>query len=220
MRLLQAPGALPAVVYCGRRRTCEEVAEALVAGGIRAAVYHAGLAAGRRTATLDAFLAGDLDVVAATTAFGMGIDKADVRSVVHWALPASPEEYYQQAGRAGRDGEPARCTLLYSPRDKGLIVYFINRAKLDGAALEAVHASLADGGRRAAACSAPPSGRCPARSRARRWRRSSGPGALELLPRADGHVLGPARRRPALSAATSPPRWWPASGSSASAGTG
>jgi ATP-dependent DNA helicase RecQ len=145
MRLLQAPGALPAVVYCGRRRTCEEVAEALVAGGIRAAVYHAGLAAGRRTATLDAFLAGDLDVVAATTAFGMGIDKADVRSVVHWALPASPEEYYQQAGRAGRDGESARCTLLYSPRDKGLIVYFINRAKLDGAALEAVHRSLAEG---------------------------------------------------------------------------
>jgi ATP-dependent DNA helicase RecQ len=143
MRLLQAPGALPAVVYCGRRRTCEEVAEALVAGGIKAAVYHAGLAGGRRTATLDAFLAGDLDVVAATTAFGMGIDKADVRSVVHWALPASPEEYYQQAGRAGRDGEPARCTLLYSPRDKGLIVYFINRAKLDGGDLEAVHSSLA-----------------------------------------------------------------------------
>jgi ATP-dependent DNA helicase RecQ len=144
MRLLRAPAALPAVIYCGRRRTCEEVSEALVAGGIRAAVYHAGLAADRRTATLEAFLAGDLDAVAATTAFGMGIDKADVRSVVHWALPASPEEYYQQAGRAGRDGEQARCTLLYAPRDKGLTVYFINRAKLDGAALETVHRSLAE----------------------------------------------------------------------------
>jgi ATP-dependent DNA helicase RecQ len=142
--LLDADDALPAVVYCGRRRTCEEVAEELAAGGLRAAAYHAGLAGDARTATLERFLAGELDVVAATTAFGMGIDKADVRSVVHWALPASPEEYYQQAGRAGRDGLPARCTLLYSPRDKGLIVYFINRAKLDGGDLEAVHRRLAE----------------------------------------------------------------------------
>jgi ATP-dependent DNA helicase RecQ len=142
--LLEADGALPAVVYCGRRRTCEEVAEALAAAGMRAAVYHAGLSGDTRSATLDRFLAGELDAVAATTAFGMGIDKADVRSVVHWALPASPEEYYQQAGRAGRDGLPARCTLLYSPRDKGLIVYFINRAKLDGGDLEAVHRRLAE----------------------------------------------------------------------------
>jgi ATP-dependent DNA helicase RecQ len=140
--LLEADGALPAVVYCGRRRTCEEVAEALAAAGLRAIAYHAGLSGDARSATLDRFLAGELDVVAATTAFGMGIDKADVRSVVHWALPASPEEYYQQAGRAGRDGLPARCTLLYSPRDKGLIVYFINRAKLDGGDLEAVHRRL------------------------------------------------------------------------------
>ncbi len=143
MQLLGAPGALPAVIYCGRRRTCEEVVSTLTAAGINAAAYHAGLRGDRRTATLNAFLAGELDAVAATTAFGMGIDKADVRSVVHWALPASPEEYYQQAGRAGRDGEPARCTLLYSPRDKGLIVYFINRAKLSGADLETVHAGLA-----------------------------------------------------------------------------
>jgi ATP-dependent DNA helicase RecQ len=142
--LLEADGALPAVVYCGRRRTCEEVAEALSVAGLRAAVYHAGLAGGARSDTLDRFLAGELDVVAATTAFGMGIDKADVRSVVHWALPASPEEYYQQAGRAGRDGLAARCTLLYSPRDKGLIVYFINRAKLDAGDLEAVHRRLAE----------------------------------------------------------------------------
>ena len=103
-RLLHAPDALPAVVYCGRRRTCEEVADALSAGGLRASPYHAGLDSARRSATLTAFLAGELDVVCATTAFGMGIDKADVRSVVHWALPPSPEEYYQQAGRAGRDG--------------------------------------------------------------------------------------------------------------------
>ncbi len=144
MRLLHAPGALPAVVYCGRRRTCEEVTETLAAAGIRAAAYHAGITGQRRSATLDGFLAGDLDVVAATTAFGMGIDKPDVRSVVHWSLPASPEEYYQQAGRAGRDGDSARCTLLYSPRDKGLIVFFINRAKVESGDLSGVHRRLAE----------------------------------------------------------------------------
>src|SRR4029078_2559916 len=143
-RAVRARGACPAVVSCARRRTCEEVTEALVGGGIRAAAYHAGLTGERRTATLDAFLAGELEAVAATTAFGMGIDKPDVRSVVHWTLPASPEEYYQQAGRAGRDGEPARCTLLYSPRDKGLIVFFINRAKLDAGDLSGVHRRLAE----------------------------------------------------------------------------
>jgi len=141
--LLHAPDALPAVVYCGRRRTCEEVAEALSAGGLRAAPYHAGLQGERRSATLKAFLGGELDVVCATTAFGMGIDKADVRSVVHWSIPASPEEYYQQAGRAGRDGLPARCTLLYARRDKGLVVHFIQRARLAAGDLAEVHAAAA-----------------------------------------------------------------------------
>jgi ATP-dependent DNA helicase RecQ len=142
--LLHAPDALPAVVYCGRRRTCEEVADALSAGGLRAAAYHAGLDGVRRSATLTAFLAGELDVVCATTAFGMGIDKPDVRSVVHWSLPPSPEEYYQQAGRAGRDGLPARCTLLYARRDKGLVVHFINRARLAPGDLAAAHAAAAE----------------------------------------------------------------------------
>jgi ATP-dependent DNA helicase RecQ len=188
-RLLAAPGALPAVVYCGRRRTCEEVAETLAAGGIAAAPYHAGLSGERRTATLDAFLAGDLDAVAATTAFGMGIDKADVRSVVHWSIPASPEEYYQQAGRAGRDGEPARCTLLYSPRDKGLIVFFINRAKLGAGDLEAVHRSLRAGADEAgvfrAAESAVP-GEEPRVAVAALERA----GALELFPAPSGTFAG------------------------------
>jgi ATP-dependent DNA helicase RecQ len=73
----------------------------------------------------------------------MGIDKADVRSVVHWTIPASPEEYYQQAGRAGRDGAPAVCTLLYCGADKGLIAYFIERSKLEPGQLEGVHSVLA-----------------------------------------------------------------------------
>jgi len=134
---------LPAVVYCGRRKTCEQVAAHLLGDGISAAPYHAGLPAHERTATLQQFLAGELEAVAATTAFGMGIDKADVRSVVHWTIPSSPEEYYQQAGRAGRDGAPAVCTLLYTAADKGLIAYFIDRAKLTEAQLRSVHALLA-----------------------------------------------------------------------------
>jgi len=140
---LKDPSRLPAVVYCGRRKTCEQVAAHLLGAGISAAPYHAGLEGEERTATLEDFLAGRLQAVAATTAFGMGIDKADVRSVVHWTIPASPEEYYQQAGRAGRDGAPAVCTLLYCGADKGLIAYFIERSKLDPGQLEGVHALLA-----------------------------------------------------------------------------
>jgi ATP-dependent DNA helicase RecQ len=133
---------LPAVIYCGRRKTCEEVAAHLLADGISAAPYHAGLPPDQRTRTLNEFLAGELQAVTATTAFGMGIDKADVRSVVHWTIPSSPEEYYQQAGRAGRDGLPAICTLLYSAADKGLVVFFIERARLSSQQLEHVHRVL------------------------------------------------------------------------------
>ena len=150
LALLADEVRLPAVVYCGRRRTCEEVAAHLLGNGIIAAPYHAGLPPAERTETLEAFLGGRLQAVAATTAFGMGIDKPDVRSVVHWTIPASPEEYYQQAGRAGRDGLHAVCTLLYSASDKGLIAYFIDRAKLSEGDLHGVHAALssrADPGR-------------------------------------------------------------------------
>jgi ATP-dependent DNA helicase RecQ len=109
-----------AIVYAPTRSVTEGVARALVAAGHRAAPYHAGLDRARRAVILDAFLADRIDVVVATCAFGMGIDKPTVRLVVHWTLPPTPESYYQEAGRAGRDGEFARCVLLWHPRDSSL----------------------------------------------------------------------------------------------------
>jgi superfamily II DNA helicase RecQ len=106
-----------AIVYAPTRSVTESVARALVAAGHRAAPYHAGLDRARRAAILDAFLSDRLDVVVATCAFGMGIDKPTVRLVVHWTLPPTPESYYQEAGRAGRDGHFARCVLLWHPAD-------------------------------------------------------------------------------------------------------
>ena len=84
------------------------MSERLRADGLQAVGYHAGMAADERASAQHRFMEGDADVVVATNAFGMGVDKADVRSVVHWAIPKSVEAYYQEVGRAGRDGEPAR----------------------------------------------------------------------------------------------------------------
>jgi ATP-dependent DNA helicase RecQ len=109
-----------AIVYAPTRGTTEAVARALGEAGYRAAPYHAGLSKTRRSATLDDFLRDRVDVIVATCAFGMGIDKPNVRLVVHWAPPPTPEAYYQEAGRAGRDGEFARCMLLWRPTDTEL----------------------------------------------------------------------------------------------------
>ena len=119
LTLLRGDDAM-SIVYTPTRGSTEAVARALSKAGYRAAPYHAGLSKATRAATLDDFLQDRVDIVVATCAFGMGIDKPSVRLVVHWTPPPTPEAYYQEAGRAGRDGEFARCLLLWRRADTDL----------------------------------------------------------------------------------------------------
>lgn len=117
LQVLRRHAGQAAIVYCLSRADTEDLAGYLAGQGIRAAHYHAGLDAGTRRKTQDDFAAERLDVVVATVAFGMGIDRSDVRAVVHAALPKSIEHYQQETGRAGRDGLEAECVLFYSYAD-------------------------------------------------------------------------------------------------------
>jgi ATP-dependent DNA helicase RecQ len=137
--LKQHPGV--AIVYAATRKTVERVAHHLTRSGVKAAAYHAGLDDARRKEVQESFMTEGMRCIVATNAFGMGIDKSNVRLVVHHAMPGSLEAYYQEAGRAGRDGGKADCYLLHAFQDRFTHEFFIKSASPEKETVESVYAA-------------------------------------------------------------------------------
>ena len=131
LNLLQNYKNEPVIIYCFSRRETEEIAQDLRAHRFKAEAYHAGLGAKERSATQELFIKDEIHIIVATIAFGMGIDKPDVRLVVHYTYPKTLEGYYQEIGRAGRDGLPSECVLFYTYADTRKHEFFINQIEDD-----------------------------------------------------------------------------------------
>ncbi len=146
VRRLEERNPGPTIVYVSLQRHAEEVASALENAGYRAAPYHAGLATEQREATQEAFMRGEIPIICATIAFGMGVDKADIRYIYHYHLPKGYESYMQEIGRAGRDGQPAVCELFACADDCTILENFVYGDTPDAESLQGIAAELLTAG--------------------------------------------------------------------------
>jgi ATP-dependent DNA helicase RecQ len=141
-RVVDAPK--PGIVYAATRKNAEELATALVQQGVNAVAYHAGMAGGERTRIQEAFMSDAADVIVATIAFGMGVDKLNVRFVYHLNVSESVDAYYQEIGRAGRDGDPAEAILFYRPEDLNLRRFLAGSGQVDAEQMTRVAEAVQD----------------------------------------------------------------------------